>query len=370
MNILILEDVDDDAELIAHKLRETGFKFEWVLAKNKAQYLDLIQTDIDLVLADFTLPNFNALDALAILQVRKPDVPLIIITGSISEMQAMECVRQGVADYLFKDRLGRLGTAVTRVMRERRLALARRQVEADRVQLQDAQTQFIQNVSHELRTPLSLILGHAAMMASSDASLSLGPLTGYQKEALGVILGRTRQLSKLVDDIMIVMELDQGKMGESASEDEVVSLSETVSHSVDEFDPIIRAKGLKLAHAIQPDIIVRGNARFAKSMVDNLLSNAIKFTHKGGITVTLQKRANEIILGVQDTGIGMSQADISKVFCRFCQANGSTARKYGGTGLGLSVAEEVAHSLGGTIEVESEPKRGALFRVRIPEETV
>ena len=369
MRILILEDVENDAELIARKLRETGFKFDSVLAKNKAQYLDLIQTDIDLVLADFTLPNFNALDALAILQARKPDVPLIIVTGSISEVQAMECMRQGASDYLFKDRMGRVGAAVTRVMRERDLALARKQVEADRARLRDAQAQFTQNVSHELRTPLSLIMGHAAMLASSDTSLSLGPLTRYQKEALDVILRRVNQLTKLVDDIMIVIELDQNKLG-SPDTDEPVSLSKTVSHSVDEFDPIVRAKGLKLAHAIQPDIIVKGNARFAKSMVDNLLNNAIKFTHEGSITVTLQKRANEIILGVQDTGIGMSQADIGKVFCRFCQANGSTARQYGGTGLGLSVAEEVARSLGGTIEVESEPKRGALFRVRIPEEIV
>ena len=121
LRVLILEDSEMDAELVLHELRRAGYEPDWRRVDNEADYLSCLSTDLDVVLADYSMPQFNALRALQLMKKQGMDMPFIIVTGTAGEEAVAECMRQGARDYLLKDRLGRLGSAVERVLQEKRL---------------------------------------------------------------------------------------------------------------------------------------------------------------------------------------------------------------------------------------------------------
>lgn len=121
LQVLILEDNQADALLIAHELKRSGFSIDWVRVDNEGAFIREIQSRPDLILADYSLPQFNALEALAILRQERLEVPFIVISGVITEETAVRCIKEGANDYLLKDRLGRLGTAVEQALAENRL---------------------------------------------------------------------------------------------------------------------------------------------------------------------------------------------------------------------------------------------------------
>jgi formate hydrogenlyase transcriptional activator len=121
IRVLILEDSSDDAELLARALRQHGFEIDWSRVETRADYLAALANRPDVILADYTLPRFDALEALRLLKERGLDVPFLVVTGTIGEESAVECMREGASDYLLKDRLTRLGPAVTRAIAEKQL---------------------------------------------------------------------------------------------------------------------------------------------------------------------------------------------------------------------------------------------------------
>ncbi|HSM56863.1 MAG TPA: PAS domain S-box protein, partial [Candidatus Sulfomarinibacteraceae bacterium] len=127
LSVLLVEDRTDDAELIVHALRRSGFEVQWRRVETREAFLDHLHPDLDVILADYALPQFDGLEALALLRERNMDVPFILISGTIGEEAAVRAMRAGASDYLLKDRLGRLPAAVRTVLRERRLRRQRQQ---------------------------------------------------------------------------------------------------------------------------------------------------------------------------------------------------------------------------------------------------
>jgi PAS domain S-box-containing protein len=121
LQVLILEDSETDAELVLYELRRSGYEPAWSRVDNEADYLDSLSPVLDIILADYSLPDFDALRALHILKSQDMDIPFIIVTGAVGEEVVAECMRQGATDYLLKDRLGRLGSAVERALQEKHL---------------------------------------------------------------------------------------------------------------------------------------------------------------------------------------------------------------------------------------------------------
>ena len=121
LRALILEDRQSDVELMLYELRRAGFEVEWELVETETDYLRYLDTEIDVILADFTLPQFDALRALGLLQERNLDIPFIVVTGSVSEEAAVECMKRGASDYLLKDRLARLGPALEQALHAKKL---------------------------------------------------------------------------------------------------------------------------------------------------------------------------------------------------------------------------------------------------------
>lgn len=135
LHVLILEDRPSDVELMLYELRRAGFEPDWQRVETEQDYLAALDPALDIILADYSLPQFDALQALHLLQGRGLDNPFIVVSGRVSEEVVVECVRQGAVDYLLKDRLARLGRAVVRALEEPRL---RDEKQRDEAQLRDS----------------------------------------------------------------------------------------------------------------------------------------------------------------------------------------------------------------------------------------
>jgi PAS domain S-box-containing protein len=165
INVLILEDNDTDAELVLDELGRAGFEARARQVSNKADYLASLHDGLDLILADYSLPNFNALEALAHLQERNLDIPFIVVTGSISEEVAVTCIKRGAADYLLKDRLIRLGPAVRHALSEKRLRDSQKKTE---LALRQSEA-FSRAILDSLTSHIAVIDRHGLIIAVNES---------------------------------------------------------------------------------------------------------------------------------------------------------------------------------------------------------
>ncbi|MBN2005463.1 MAG: GAF domain-containing protein [Anaerolineae bacterium] len=241
---------------------------------------------------------------------------------------------------------------------QQRAAQLARALEQQR-HLDSLKDQFVQNVSHELRTPIAIARGYAELLDSGE----LGNLENDQQEAIGVIARRMRLLTRLVDDINMILELESEPMVK-----QTVDMAQLVSVAVAHHTERAERLMLKLTTQIAPDLPhIRGNPGHLERMLDNLLDNALKFTPEGGvIQVRLSQESAALHLDVSDTGIGIPEEQLPQLFQRFYQIDGSMSRRYGGTGLGLALIKQIVEAHGGMVHVTSRVNKGSIFHVILP----
>ncbi len=246
---------------------------------------------------------------------------------------------------------------LAREKQETKLANALRQAEgATRVK-----SQFLANMSHELRTPMNAILGYSEMLIEDCADLGEGE--DFASD-LKKIHGAGTHLLALINDILDLSKVEAGKVEVFLEDFELAALLDNVEATV---RPLIERRGNQLIRQVDPDIVtLHGDVTRTRQILFNLLSNAAKFTENGTITLKVRTETDGVVFAVHDTGIGMSEEQLSKLFTPFTQADASTTRKYGGTGLGLSLSREFARLLGGDIVVESTIGEGSTFTLRLP----
>lgn len=228
------------------------------------------------------------------------------------------------------------------------------------VRYQDLRKEFVANVSHELRTPLSVIKGFAETLA--DGALN-DPVKGPRY--LGLIEKHTNQLTNLVADLLDLAKLEgHPTLPKCVS----VDLGALTRQVVDGLRPVAERKQqtitLQVSHDTPP---VKGNADYLERAVSNLVDNAIKYTPQGGkITVTVEAPDSTVIVRVADSGIGIPEADLPRIFERFYRVDRSRSRDMGGTGLGLSIVKHVVQAHGGTVAVVSSAATGSTFTLSFP----
>ncbi|MBI2993864.1 MAG: response regulator [Gammaproteobacteria bacterium] len=237
------------------------------------------------------------------------------------------------------------------------LALARDQaLDASRVK-----SEFLASMSHEIRTPLNAIIGMAELLSET-------PLTGEQKKYIDVFRKAGDTLLSLVNDILDLSKIEARQLD---LEDIAFDLYETVEESVDIYALKAAAKDIELVCCIDPRLepTRRGDPARLRQIILNLISNALKFTDRGEIVVHVAAGADgRLEFAVNDTGIGIPADKLEAIFASFTQVDSSITRRYGGTGLGLTISRSLVDMMGGRIWVESELGRGSAFRfsVRLP----
>ncbi|MFQ6100376.1 MAG: ATP-binding protein [Anaerolineae bacterium] len=241
---------------------------------------------------------------------------------------------------------------------QQRAAALTRTLEQQR-ELDRLKDQFIQNVSHELRTPVAIIQGYAELLDSSV----LGELQPDQREPVTAIVRRVRMLSELVDDLTAILAIEAQELKR-----EPVDLADLIRPLLTDFQVAAEQAGLCLTAEIASDLPqVSGEPDYLYRMLNNLLGNAFKFTPAGGsVTVRLWQDEANVMLEVADTGIGIPREQLKRIFDRFYQVDGSTTRRYGGTGLGLALVKEIVEAHGGQVTVRSSVGEGSIFQVRLP----
>jgi signal transduction histidine kinase/DNA-binding response OmpR family regulator len=237
-----------------------------------------------------------------------------------------------------------------------------------------AKSACLSTVSHELRTPLTSVLGFAKIIKKrlEERIFPLVP-TGDRKveqtmqqvhENLQVVVSEGERLTKLIDDVLDLAKIEAGKLEWHMGP---VTLQEIVDHATAATSSLFDAKGLALVKQIAPDLpMVSGDRDRLVQVVINLISNSVKFTDAGSVTCRAERRGDELVVSVSDTGLGISRADQPKVFERFKQVGDTLTDKPKGTGLGLPICKEIVEHHGGRIWVESEPGRGSTFSFSLP----
>jgi signal transduction histidine kinase/pSer/pThr/pTyr-binding forkhead associated (FHA) protein len=225
-------------------------------------------------------------------------------------------------------------------------------------------SQFLANMSHELRTPLNAIIGYSEMLQEEAEELGVSELNGDLQK----IQAAGKHLLALINDILDLSKIEAGKMELFL---ENFGLSGLLDEVVTTVRPLMKKNNNALLFEPKENLgSMHADVTRVRQVLFNLLSNASKFTKDGKVSLAVDK-SNEngsewITFRVSDTGIGMTSEQVGRLFQAFSQADASTSRKYGGTGLGLVISLRFCQMMGGTITVESEPNSGTVFTVKIP----
>jgi len=229
--------------------------------------------------------------------------------------------------------------------------------------LNHLKSQFLATVTHELRTPLHSIISYGALLLEGFVE---GELTAEQEEHIQFMVRRAEDLSRLVDDMLDLSKIEADRLEVKV---EPMALEPSLMEVVNQLKPMANNKGLRLTLEMDDALpLVLADSQRLRQVVINMVSNALKFTEKGGITIqcSLLERYDMLRIAVSDTGIGISPAALDYIFEAFRQADGSTTRRFGGTGLGLTIARKLIELQGGEVFVESTVGRGSTFSFTLP----
>lgn len=242
------------------------------------------------------------------------------------------------------------------IERTRELQEANRQLEA----ASRHKSEFLANMSHELRTPMNAIIGFTrlVMRRSKDA------LAPRQYDNLEKILVSAEHLLSLINDVLDLAKVEAGRTEVYPVEFVLGPLLAECLHTI---EPLLKSEQVRLVQEVEADLPTLYMDRDrVKQILMNLLSNAVKFTHTGTITITAYSHNSTIVMAVADTGIGIPEEALARIFEEFRQVDSSTTREYGGTGLGLAISLQFARLMGGDITVQSTVGVGSTFTMTLP----
>lgn len=407
---------DDNADMRGYLARLLGEHFQVdAVADGTAALARTREWVPDLVLSDVMMPG---LDGFALLRELRADprtraVPVILLSARAGEEATLEGLDAGADDYLVKPFSAR--ELLTRVMTHLRMARIRQgaeererllgELQAVNTELQNqalqleetqaelemandelresneslsaemraaeharaaadeanrAKSEFLATMSHELRTPLNATIGYADLLLLGIPD----PLTEASRAQVQRIRTSSMHLLRLIDEVLTFSRVEAGREEVHA---ERVDTGEMVREAADLMEPIARATGLALrTHVPEAPIHLRTDPGKLSQILFNLLSNAIKFTEEGSVELRVTRRGPDVAFEVCDTGIGIAPEHRERIFEPFRQVEQGHTRRQGGTGLGLSISRQLAHVLGGDVEVESAPGHGSTFTLRLP----
>ena len=363
LRVLLAEDSEADFILIRRELVRGGFDVTIQCVDASEPFrLAIEEQDWDIVLSDYSMPRFTALDALTLLRAsRQPDIPFIVVSGSIGEERAVAALKEGVANYVLKGNLrSHLVPVVGRELRDASLRRERRDAISALRRAVSARDEFLSIASHELKTPLtSLQLQVQSLLAAAEDDR---PLTGDRvQRKLESIVRSSDRLTELVDRLLDITRLTTGRLSLQLED---VDLAALVRDVVSRHRDLLEDARTPLVVDCPPSLVGRWNRERLSMVLSNLLTNAIKYGDHREIRVAVEEDGGDAVVRVTDHGIGISPADHERIFERFERA--VPERHYGGFGLGLWLSRQIVEALRGSVEVESAPGQGSTFTVRLP----
>ncbi|MCB2195227.1 MAG: PAS domain S-box protein [Bacteroidetes bacterium] len=287
------------------------------------------------------------------------------IIGAISEEKTLDgkdiVFRTNVVGIFEEGKLVRMWETQTDVTEEMKLKKELIEAKEKAEESDRLKSAFLANMSHEIRTPMNAIRGFAQLLVEADFPKE------KQQNFLNIINTRTQDLLVLIDDIIDISKIEANQL---TIQDEEFLLDKMMSGLYSEKEAEVKKNPeLDFKLELNPEnnkLIISADRSRIKQILQNLISNALKFTKKGKIAYGYQVKANMLEFYVKDTGIGISKKSQEIIFERFRQVDGSSTRKFGGTGLGLNISKHIVNLMGGEIWVESEEGKGSIFYFTVP----
>jgi signal transduction histidine kinase len=384
LRVLHIEDSDVDSELVMRELRRGGFDLTSERVETQAAFKDALRTqEWDVVISDYALPRYNGLAALADTKEAGKDVPFILVSGTIGETDAVEAMRAGAQDYVFKDHLDRLCVAVEREVREARIRANQRRM-SEQVAISERMASagmLAAGVAHEINNPLAVVMANLDLVTGVLVQLApeVRALDRYRRERdrtggiAGGLEARLKEVDGPLGDAREAVERIRGIVRDvklfSRPRDEErgpVDVKSVIESSIRMAWNEIRHRAHLIKEYGDAPMVDSNEARLGQ-VVLNLLVNAAQAVPEGRasqheIRVVTKTLGESVVIEVRDTGVGIPKENMPLIFDPFF-----TTKPIGvGTGLGLSLCRRMITDLGGEIAVESEVGKGTLVRLTLP----
>ncbi len=362
LRVLIVDDSEDDALLIARRLRKEGHPAEVVRVETREGMEAVIGRPWDVIISDVNMPRFSVEGALAVRQRMAAQVPFIVVSGAVGEEAAVSFLKRGASDFVLKGKLALLVPAIERAMRDAEAARARRRAEedlraakADLERALAAKTRFLAAASHDLRQPVqALYCFHEVLKIQLD---------GHPAQRVAADFGASLDgLRSLLDSLLDVSRIDSGLVKPDVRP---VRLHPVLARVCSQLAIVACQKGLCL-RCVPTRAVVMTDELLLERILRNLVENAVKYSERGKIVVGCRRDGTAVRLTVFDTGIGIPGELRAQIFEEFFQVANSERDRRKGIGLGLSIVQRLCEMLGHPIAVRSVLGKGSAFAVSLP----
>jgi two-component system, sensor histidine kinase and response regulator len=313
-----------------------------------------------LVLVDLKMPGLSGLEVIRRIHEIDPSIVVVVITGYATVDTAIEAMKAGAYDFLSKPfSPDQLRMITGRALERRRLQQESRRAELERALVE---RRFVSFVSHQLKSPLAAVQQYLEVLERLAGNPEI---EARREEWIARSLERIREMRALIDDWLTLARVEGNHL---VGRREPVAVEPILRHLLEVHRERAEERGVSLALELAPGAyVVEGDPTCIGVLFENLLDNAVKYNRPGGaVTVAAELAAGEVVVAVRDTGEGIPEEALPRLFDELFQVQRPAGPQVGGTGLGLPICRRIAHELGGQIEVESTPGEGSTFRVRLP----
>jgi signal transduction histidine kinase len=363
LQVLLVEDNPADAELVLRELRREGFDVTSDIVQTIEDFTRQVRTrSYQIILADYNLPQWRGVEALEVLRKEGLDIPLILVSGAVGDVIAVECIKQGATDYVLKDSLARLAISVRRALQEKAQRDQRQQAEqelarkaAELMRSNQDLEQFAYVASHDLQEPLRMIAAYTQLLSERYR----GKLDAQADKYIAYAVEGALRMQTLIRDMLAFSRVGRNGVGSDPSdcnhvvEEALLNLKASINESaavvVYNDLPVVAAERIQMVQLFQ-----------------NLIGNAIKFRGKESpvIHVSAQRQGMLWEFAVADNGIGIAPEYKDLIFVIFQRLHARD--EYAGNGVGLAICKKIVEHYGGRVWIESELGHGCTFYFMLP----
>jgi len=356
LRVLLVEDNSADGELMLHALQKGGFESESDVVQTAAEFADKVHRNkYEIILADYRLPGWNGMETVTILRQEGLDIPVVLVSGALGELKAVECIKQGAADYVLKDHLARLPQSVRRAIEEKELRDENRRTHEELTRSNRDLEQFAYVASHDLQEPLRMVATYTQLLAERYK----GQLDENADRYIHYAVDGALRMQTLVKDLLTF-----SRVGRRQEAPQNTDCNLVVRSVMANLQSVIRENDARISYRDLP-VLLADHTELVQ-LFQNLIANAIKFrrSERPEVRITAEKKKKEWLLSVADNGIGIAPQHADDVFVIFKRLH--TREEYPGSGIGLAICKKIVEQNQGRIWVESQPGQGSTFRFTWP----